>query len=301
MRKRPFQRDSDLELLQNFNAEAVAATDSLGYVHPGDIPHRLYSGNKLYDPSEVMTLWEDEKGVAAWVLVSPRFKGFDAQVRPDLRGGELEWEVLRHSTNETKALKAKYAIEGDEILADAFRGDDIRHEILLELGWKPAGEPDYVINRATLEELEEPVFPDGYSVRSPTGVEEAAALAEVHSASFGSTWDEVLYRKLMESPGYAPEREFVVVAPGGGFAAFTVTWHDHRNRMGLFEPVGTHKDHRRLGLGKQLIRYGMKRMAKEGMTSAIVATFVSNKGAQGLYEGCGFAPWYELDPFTMPA
>ncbi|MEZ4650232.1 MAG: GNAT family N-acetyltransferase [Candidatus Eisenbacteria bacterium] len=301
MKKRPFMQASDLELLQTFNAEAVAATDSLGYVHPGDIPHRLYSGNKLYDPGEVMTLWEDDRGVAAWVLVSPRYRGFDAQVRPDLRGGDLEREVILHATEGTRTLKRKYEIEGDEILADAFRGDTIRHELLLELGWKPSGESDYVINRAEFGRLEDPVFPQGYSVRCAKGVEEAAALAEVHSASFGTNWTEELYRKLMLSPGYSPEREFVVVAPGGGFAAFTVTWLDHRNRMGLFEPVGTHKDHRRLGLGRELLKHGMKQMAEAGMTSAIVATFVSNKGAQGLYEGCGFAPWYELDPFTMPA
>ena len=90
MQRRPYQRDEDVALLQAFNAESIAPTGGCGYVHPGDIPHRLFNGNKYFDPGEVMTIWEDRSGVAAWVLVGPRHRGYDAQVRPDLRGGGFE-------------------------------------------------------------------------------------------------------------------------------------------------------------------------------------------------------------------
>jgi hypothetical protein len=49
-----------------------------------------------------------------------------------------------------------------------------------------------------------------------------------------------LYRKVMASPGYAPEREWVIESPDGSYVAFTIIWTDHLNRTGLFEPVGTH-------------------------------------------------------------
>jgi len=51
----PIGGDSDVALLQAFNATAIAETAGCGYVHPGDIPHRLFNGNKLFDPSEVLT------------------------------------------------------------------------------------------------------------------------------------------------------------------------------------------------------------------------------------------------------
>lgn len=73
--ERTYKGEADLKLLQDFNAAAIAATNHCGYVHPGDIPHRLFNGNKYYDPAEVMTIWEDEQGVAAWVLVGPGIKG----------------------------------------------------------------------------------------------------------------------------------------------------------------------------------------------------------------------------------
>ena len=68
MHHRPYQGDSDVELLQAFNAAVIAETDHCGYLHPGDIPHHTFGGNKLYDPSAILRIWEDEQGVAAWVL-----------------------------------------------------------------------------------------------------------------------------------------------------------------------------------------------------------------------------------------
>jgi hypothetical protein len=69
MRRRSYESDADVALLQAFNAESIASTGGCGYTHPGDIPHRLFNGNKYFEPAEVMTLWEDRLGVAAWVLV----------------------------------------------------------------------------------------------------------------------------------------------------------------------------------------------------------------------------------------
>jgi len=102
----------------------------------------------------------------------------------------------------------------------------------------------------------------------------------------------------MEAPGYAPERESVVEAPDGVLAAFTVTWHDRLNRTGLFEPVGTHKNYRRLGLGLAMMRYAMRQMAAAGMVFATVATFADNEAAGKLYRACGFQIWHYLDGYT---
>jgi ribosomal protein S18 acetylase RimI-like enzyme len=109
-----------------------------------------------------------------------------------------------------------------------------------------------------------------------------------------------MYRKVIESPGYVAEREYVVVAPDGSLAAFTVTWHDSFNRIGSFEPVGTHKDHRRMGLGRGLIMHGMQQMAAAGLEYATVANFRDNEADSGLYKACGFRPWYLLDDYTKP-
>jgi GNAT superfamily N-acetyltransferase len=301
MRRRPYESDDDVALLQAFNAAAAAETGGCGYVHPGDIPHRLFNGNKYFAQSEVMTIWEDGAGVAAWVLVGPRHRSYDAQVRPDLRGAAFEREVLAFADARTAELMRLHGIAADAMAGDAFRCDEVRIALLSESGWVPDGEPPYVINRARIADLAAPTVPAGYAIRQATGVGEAAALAAVHAAAFpGAGWTTELYRGVMESPGYDPGRELVVEAPDGTLAAFAVTWHDDLNRTGLLEAVGTHPDHQRRGLGKAVVTHAARHMATTGMEFAIVANFMSNAASAALYRSVGFAPWHVLDGYTKP-
>jgi ribosomal protein S18 acetylase RimI-like enzyme len=71
-------------------------------------------------------------------------------------------------------------------------------------------------------------------------------------------------------------------------AAFCIAWLDFTNRVGLFEPVGTHPDYRRMGLGKAVLAEGMRRMMAYGMQSVIVCAEGDNPAAQRLYQSAGF-------------
>jgi len=297
MKRRTYTGEADLKLLQDFNAAAIAVTDHYGYLHPGDIPHHIYNGDKHYNPVKLVTLWENDQGLAAWLLVDPSHKSFDAQIRPDLRGNDLEREVLELAYDRTAELMRQYKINSEYVYADAFRGDTARAEMLKVLDWKPDGELPYVLNRAKIDPIAVPALPDGYLFRSAKGIEDAAALADAHNAAFGPIWTPKLYQQVMESPGYEPERELVIQAPDGTFAVFSIIWFDHLNHIGLFEPVGTHKDYRRRGFGRAIILYGMQQMEAAGMKFATVAHFGNNEVARSLYQSCGFKPWYLLDGY----
>ena len=299
MKKRKYIGESDLKLLQDFNAKAINATNHCGYLHPGDIPHHIYNGNKYYDPVELIKIWEDDQGLAAWILVQPRFKSFDAQVRPDLRSGGLEREVLEDTEALLLELMQKYEISSDHIFADAFRCDTARIQILSELGWKRDNEVPYVLNQLKITSLAVADLPEGFSYLTAKGSEDAAALAEVHNAAFNPTnWTPGLYRKVMESLGYNPERELVIQAPDGTLVAFCIIWFDHLNRIGSFEPVGTHRDYQRRGFGRAIMLYGLQKMAAAGMEYATVANFGDNEAANGLYQSLGFTLWHLQDGFS---
>ena len=62
MKKRKYRGEADLKLFQDFNARAISVTEHSGYLHPGDIPHYIYNGNKYYDPVELIRIWEDDRG-----------------------------------------------------------------------------------------------------------------------------------------------------------------------------------------------------------------------------------------------
>ena len=302
MRRRSYAGGSDVARLQRFNAESIAATGGCGYLHPGDIVHHLFFGNKLFDPADLTTIWEDGSGVAAWVLAHPTFKAYDIQIRHDLRGGTFEREVLEYADVRIGEVMKANGVESDSIVGDAFRCDLARIELMAEAGWKRDEDPPYIINRARIADVPEPEIPTGYTIRPVAGVEEVAAVTAVHQAAFpGAAWTEEQYRHVMESPGYDPARELVAVAPDGTFAAFAVTWYDELNRTGLMEGVGTHVDHRRIGLGRAIVRFAAHHMATVGgMEYATVANSESNTASSALYRSAGFEPWHVIDGYIKP-
>ena len=98
----------------------------------------------------------------------------------------------------------------------------------------------------------------------------------------------------MRSSSFHIERELVVVAPDGRFAAFLVYWIDPISKSGLFEPVGCHPDFQRRGLTTALMYEGLQCMAAQGMTMAIVVHEApdDNPASAALYRSVGFTPKY---------
>jgi ribosomal protein S18 acetylase RimI-like enzyme len=151
----------------------------------------------------------------------------------------------------------------------------------------------YVHITRTLEEIIPPArVAEGFVVRACQGEAEVAARARAQYGAFGSSapFERYLERftNFMRSPAYTPELDIVAVAPDGQMGAFCIVWTDPLNQVGLFEPVGTHPDFRRRGLGKAVMLEGLRRLQERGMKSAIVSTFEDNPAAIKLYESVGF-------------
>jgi ribosomal protein S18 acetylase RimI-like enzyme len=87
---------------------------------------------------------------------------------------------------------------------------------------------------------------------------------------------------------YVPEHEIFVMSPEGRVAAFCIVWTDELNKLGHFEPVATHPDFHRKGLGRTLLLESLGRLKIEGMTEADVCTAYDNHAAIRLYESVGF-------------
>lgn len=299
MKQRSYRTDDDIRLLQNFNAESIKRSGGCGYYHPGDIAHHFFSGNKEMDPREICTIWEDDKGVAAWVLASPKYRGFDAQIRPDQRGGDFEREILTYAEDQTLKYMKKYGYEAEELGAESCQCDKERARALIDLGWTLDTEAEYVLNRRTLHNIPEINLAEGYTIRTVRGIEEAGAVAKLHRDVFTtSDWTEEQYRANMLNPGYKAEREYLAVDSKGNFAAFTVTWLDELNKTVLFEPVGTHPDHRRKGLAKALMFTVMNDLKDKGYETALVQNAGANDASKGLYLGIGFIPWQREDSYV---
>ena len=109
-------------------------------------------------------------------------------------------------------------------------------------------------------------LPPGFSLRSMADDDDVEARRTVLGLAFGhadpAEWvTPETYRELQRAPDYRKDLDLYVVAPDGAFAACCIAWHDPVNRVGTFEPVGTHPAFRRMGLGRAVIMEGINRLA----------------------------------------
>lgn len=62
------------------------------------------------------------------------------------------------------------------------------------------------------------------------------------------------------------------------FAAFCTLWYDEATRTAAFEPVGTHPEHQRTGLGKALMAEGLRRVRDLGATVCAAGSYAEASG-----------------------
>jgi predicted GNAT family acetyltransferase len=67
-----------------------------------------------------------------------------------------------------------------------------------------------------------------------------------------------------------------------------VAWYDPAARVGELEPVGTHQDHRRQGLGLAVVLGALRALRTAGAEDAVVLSATTNAASEALYAAAGF-------------
>ena len=201
---------------------------------------------------------------------------------PDVRA-ELADEVLGWAESEVPARTLGLEVQSTDpvslsilerrgyVLDDDARVLAVNHR---ELRGEPEVEPLAGFRLRTVE-------PDDLSRR-----------VELHQVVWApSRVTEDSYRDVQAAWPYRSDLDCVAEAPDGRLAAYCLAWLDADNRSGELEPVGTHPDFRRLGLGSAVCRFALRRLEEEGATQAMVYSVAGdpgNPGPKALYESIGF-------------
>ena len=127
-----------------------------------------------------------------------------------------------------------------------------------------------------IHELPAPQLPEGFAIRSVLDEDDVDKRRIAHALAFGgnyspSDWPPAsTYLEMQQAPDYRKDLDLFVVAPNGEYASFCTVWIDEKNRYGNFEPVGTHVEYQRMGLGRALLMEGFRRMARYGVTRSFM-------------------------------
>jgi predicted N-acetyltransferase YhbS len=130
-------------------------------------------------------------------------------------------------------------------------------------------------------------LPDGFSIVSMAEHNNLEARGRAFGLGFDHPdpvhWTPVhVYEELQRAPDYRKDLDLCIVAPDGEFASFCIVWHDAKNRIGVLEPVGTVPRYRKMGLAREVIYEGIRRVSALGAQKVIVG------GGQKYYQSIGF-------------
>jgi GNAT superfamily N-acetyltransferase len=248
---------------------------------------------------EVISLWEKDGEIVAMLNPDSPGEAF-FQVHPAFCEQGLISEMLE--TAEEKLHKTNDAGK-QELLVWVNAADNLAKKLFTECGYvRSKFLAEHMRRRFMTAPLPASVPPPGYTVRALGDEEELPARSWLSWKAFHPDepdedykgWD--WYKNLQRVPLYRRDLDLVAVAPGGELAAFCTVWFDDVTRTAVFEPVGTHPDFQKRGLGKAVMAEGLRRAECLGATLATVSSY--GKAAHALYESMGFTEFDLLEPWT---
>ncbi len=248
--------------------------------HPGDLEW-WYASVAPRALDEHLRLWSAHAGVHAWSWV---------------QGHLVRWEIRpTDPTTDRQTLDALLQAAIDEIpgRVEAWAPEDDAATLatLDRLGFRPRTLRLSQFQRRVDDAvpIADAVLPAGYRLRHLEGPGQIPARVAIHRAAFpSSTMTAEQYARLTSLPTYRYEDDLVVEAPDRSLAAFAIAWWDPAARVGEFEPVGTHPDHRRLGLARALLARGLASYRQRAARMVQVYALSDNPPAEALYPAVGF-------------
>src|SRR5262245_14892441 len=241
--------------LQDMQSLAERVSPATAYHHVGDL-----AWNWIFGRDQPRELWRDKEQVVGWAWLD----GPDSAMiqvdpgRPDIADAAVAWAVTRG------VARLELACTETTLVAAVRRAGftPVERGPFMLIMRRPLTGP------ATLPPV--PALAEGFVVR-PTRPADGEAWLAAHASAFGgSAMTADSYRKLTTLPPYRTEFAQLIEAPDGTCAAYCQGWYDEVNRIGEFEPVGTHASYQRRGMGRAVCLAVLHAFAAAGGERAVV-------------------------------
>jgi len=242
---------------------------------------------------KVIYLWETGDGQLAAVLNAEGRGDAFLQVHPTLRTNALLEEMVAAAEQYLPGIgeNGKHTLT---VYVDS--NDRALQQILSRRGYARQGAAEHQHRRLLDAPIPGTLIPLGYMVRSLGDEGELPARSWLSWKGFhpdepdekyeGWEW----YLNIQRCPLYRRDLDLVAVAPDGELASFCTIWYDDVTRSAYYEPVATHPNHLRRGLGKAVMSEGLRRLQRMGALAAFVGGY--SPRANALYDS--LAPDFEL-------
>ena len=299
---RPYQTEEDYWRIRNFLREVSLHNDRHEFAWSllrWDYWRWHVNENIFHlNLQDVVTLWELNGQIVAMLNPDTPGEAF-FQVHPAFQDQVSMSEML--DTAEGKL--SKISDNGkQELIAWVNAADNSTKELFTKYGYvRSKFLAEYMRRQFFSQPIPDSTPPSGYSVRALGDESELPARSWLSWKVFhpdepdekyqGWEW----YKNVQRVPLYRRDLDIVAVADDGELAAFCTVWFDDVTRTAVFEPVGTHPNHQKRGLGKAVMSEGLRRAERLGATLATVSSY--GKAAHALYNSMGFTEFDLLEPW----
>jgi len=254
-----------------------ASNDPHAFLHPGGLQWLLrWLGHRPF----VVRQWHDGAALARAVVDDG---GYVMLVSADPSIESYLWLLDRAEAGVRER-------GGPTIEISVFDGDAALLHAIGARGYAPSGTYGDELVNDRLDAGIKPRLPDRFTMRWLEPELDDAYVA-LHRAAWSdkapSTYSRVLHDTVTAMPDFDRSMVPIAVAPDGTLAAYCISWLDPRTKTVEIEPLGTHPEYRKLGLGRAIVDEVIRRAAERGARSVLVWGAHSNAVAKHLYGSAG--------------
>ena len=272
-----FDLHRDLPDLLAVVSRGRATKDPHAFEHPGGLQWLLrWLGHRPF----VVRQWRDGAALGGAIVDDG---GYVMLVSADPSLERYLWLLDRTE----EGIRAR---GGPTIEISVFDGDAALLEAIGARGYAPSGTHGDELVNDRLDRSIRPRLPDGFTMRWLEPELDDAYVA-LHRAAWSdntpSTYSRVLHDAVTAMPDFDRRMVPIAAAPDGTLAAYCISWLDPRTKTVEIEPLGTHPEYRKVGIGRAIVDEVIRRAAERGATSVLVWGAHSNAVAKHLYESAG--------------
>lgn len=274
-------------------ADLLGRTRALGGLsHPGGIQWWLRELTRVDRDDFDAFVWADTTAaIGGFALVDGTFVVAERAERGPAALEQIEWLEGEMQSRGRPTLDLHVAAS-DPLLDDLVRRGFHQVGAELELLANVAAEPARVR------------LPDGFRFASALDVTDDQFI-EGHRAAWSdqrpSPYRRALHDAVTQMPQFRRELVTIALAPDRTVASYCIGWMDEQSKTLEIEPLGTHRDYRRLGLAHAVVKEVHHRAWDVGADRVLVWNDpASNPAAYALYTGAGMAPDRTLIQLRRP-
>lgn len=284
---RLYSGPADLQRMVELIRSARPASQASSYPSVTDL-------QELLEIPEIRThtcLWESRGGLLAYALVDP-WNNLWFDLLPEFLQSPLEEQIIQWGAAGVIGQSTQEEPSVDLTLeTNCFSDDHDRIALLQRQGFEQTALQTVQMVRLLSSPLPSPQLPPGFFFRSVSGESEVDALVDLHRTAFGTDEMTPEYRlAMMQTPGYNPALDLLVVDPIGRLAAFCVCHldPDSGGSEGFTDPVGTAPAYRGQGLARAILLEGMRLLKARGVRTVRLDTTSDNPAMLSAARSAGF-------------